>query len=89
MRKHYPRQWYIQWRNGLAAILKTADNQLRKVQTRYKRYFDAHRRRIKDKISHGDSIFVDATLRDQPHKLALITMGSFPVAAVDTHTEAI
>lgn len=67
-------------------LIKTADCQLRKAQTRYKRYFNARRRRTFDvKVNPGDSVFVNATLANHPHWLATIGSWSFPVTVVDTH----
>lgn len=66
--------------------MKTADNQLRKVKTRYNRYFDACRRHTNDKVSPSDSVFVKASLAEQPHKLTPIATGLFLVVTVDAHT---
>lgn len=39
--KRFLRQWYLQWKHQLDAIIETADNQFRKSKTWYQQYFDA------------------------------------------------
>lgn len=50
------------------------------------RYLDTHRCRANDKMSAGNSIFVEASSADEQHILGPIATGSFPVTAADKHT---
>lgn len=66
--------------------MKTAGNQHGEVQARFKRFYDARRRRMKDDVLSGVLISVKATLADHKHKIATAPTGSFPIVAVNTHT---
>lgn len=89
MRKPSLQQWYLQWKYPQATLIKTADNKLRKVQTRQKRYFHTRRRHRNDKVSPGNSVFTEVTLADQARKVAPIATCTIPVVAVDTPTVTI
>lgn len=66
--------------------MNTAQKQLRNVQARYKRHFDAPLRHTNGNVSPVDFFYVETTLADQPHESASVTNDPFPVAASDPQT---
>lgn len=69
--------------------MSTVDELPWHAQAWYKRYFNARLCHTRKMVSPENMVFVEATLVDQPHKLALDASCPFPVVALDTHSVTI
>lgn len=66
--------------------MNTSNKQFWHAQAHYNYHFVARLRHTKDVVSPGDIVFVNATLFNQPHKLAPVASSLFHVVAVDMNT---
>lgn len=61
--------------------MNTSDQQLRDAQARYKRHFGTRLCRTTHNLSPDELVFAEATLNEQPRKLAPVASDSFPAVA--------
>lgn len=86
MCNHFSRQWYLELKHRLAALVNTAERQLQPDQAWYKRHLNAHLHRTADNVSADNSVFVEFISANQPHKLATFASGPLSIVNVDPHT---
>ncbi|CAN8063211.1 unnamed protein product [Agarophyton chilense] len=88
-----PAKYHLKWRNGLKARAEEAAKELSKTQARYKRNYDARRRRGNPAIRVGGHVFVRVERPDKQeesrHKLLPIAAGPFKVVDLDEDTVVI
>ncbi|CAN8076125.1 unnamed protein product [Agarophyton chilense] len=88
-----PAKYHLKWRNDLKARAEEAAKELSKTRARYKRIYDARRRRRNPAIRVGGHVFVRVERpdkqEDSSHKLLPIAAGPFKVVVLDEDTVVI
>ncbi|CAN8062284.1 unnamed protein product [Agarophyton chilense] len=88
-----PAKYHLKWRNDLKPRAEEAAKELSKTQARYKRNYDARRRRRNTPVRVGGHVFVRVERPDKqeesPHKLLPIAAGPFKVVDLNEDTVVI